>query len=369
MKKVLHYVGIMNRGGMETLIMNLYRNIDLNRFQFDFAAHSYRTGDFDEEITQMGGKIFHFPAYRSNPGKYRNEWRKFFTEHSGEYAAFHFHTNSLANLVALEEAARSGVPVRIVHSHSSFANKGRLQYLNNFLHRFHQKKLKHLATHLLACSTEAANWLYGGNCLDGKNVILMHNGINCDNYTYNAEQAERKKKELGIGDKTVVGHIGKFIKVKNHQFLLSILSQMIEQNKDIVALLIGDGELAEQMKSLAEQLSISENVYFLGVRSDIPELLMCMDLFLMPSLYEGLPVSMIEAQASGVPALISDTISKEVKIKDNVYFQSLQSGSDVWAESAQKILREKRIIDNSSLKAAGYDIKDSVLQYIKIIDR
>ena len=144
---------------------------------------------------------------------------------------------------------------------------------------------------------------------------------------------------------------------------------MIEQNKDIVALLIGDGELAEQMKSLAEQLSISENVYFLGVRSDIPELLMCMDLFLMPSLYEGLPVSMIEAQASGVPALISDTISKEVKIKDNVYFQSLQSGSDVWAESAQKILREKRIIDNSSLKAAGYDIKDSVLQYIKIIDR
>lgn len=367
MKKILHYVGRMNRGGMETFIMNLYRNIDRNRVQFDFAVHTKVPGDYDEEIIGMGGGICAFPPYKKNPYAYRKAWRDFFKQHAHEYDVFHFHTNSLANVVALEEAARAAIPVRIVHSHSSFANKGKFQKLNDYLNVKHRKKLAHIATHLFACSEKAAEWLYGGMSLNGKSVTLINNGVNCEQFRFCKETAERKRKELGLEGKTVIGHIGKFIKVKNHSFLIDIIDKIAKSDKNVVCILIGDGELLEDVKKQCEAYGILKHVKFLGVRSDIPELLMCMDLFVMPSLYEGLPVSMIEAQASGVPALVSDTVSPEVKINENVEFCSLEDGAKAWADVAAELIRKGRISDNQAVINAGYDINATTRKYLELI--
>lgn len=368
MKTVLHYVGIMNRGGMETLIMNLYRNINREQFQFDFAVHTDQKGDFDDEIYDKGGKIYHFPQFRKNPRAYRASWKKFFCEHAGEYEVFHFHTNSLANVVALEEAQKAGIPIRIIHSHSTWANKGRLQWLNNALHRYHQSKLPKLATHLLACSTEAAQWLYGGMSVKNLKVALLKNGVDCERFSYDESIRKRARQALGVTDNDIlVGHIGKFIPVKNHIFLLDIISVMAKTNRNIRGILVGDGELKKQIVEKANTMGIGDKVQFLGVRSDIPELLMAMDIYIMPSLYEGLPVSVVEVQATGLTALLSDTISKEVKLKDNVYFASLNLPPRIWAENALDLCNKEREIDNNPIKKAGFDIKLTSKKYEDLI--
>ena len=369
-KKVLHYVGIMNRGGMETLIMNLYRNINLEKFQFDFATHTEKKGDFDDEIYSKGGKIYSFPQFRKNPKVYRNTWKKFFYEHAGEYDVFHFHTNSLANIVALEEAKKAGIPIRIVHSHSTWANKGKLQWINNILHRYHQTKLPKLATDLLACSTEAAQWLYNGMNVRNLNVSLLKNGVDCEKFSFDKSIRKIVRAELGVSDNDVlVGHIGKFIPVKNHTFLLEIISAMKNENGNVHAILIGEGDLKRQIADKAKQMGIKEIVQFLGVRSDIPELLMAMDIYIMPSLYEGLPVSVVEVQATGLPVLLSDTISKEVKLKRNVKFISLNESAEKWAEKALEFYKLKRETDNDSIRNAGFDIKSTAKVYEKLISK
>lgn len=367
MKKVLHYVGIMDRGGMETFIMNIYRNLDRTRFQFNFAVHTTKEGDFDSEIIDLGGKMYPFPPYRKNPRQYKMAWRNFFKEHKNEYDVFHFHTNSLANITALMEAKRAKIPCIIVHSHSSYANKGRLQTLNNILHKMHQKKVGSIATNLFACSTEASNWLFGGNSLCGKKVTFIKNGIDLKNFEYSDEKSQNKRNELSISGKTVVGHIGKFVPVKNHKFLTEIIAEMVKLNENTVAIFIGDGPLQNEIKDKAKALGVDKNIMFLGVREDISELLMCMDLFFMPSLYEGLPVSMIEVQATGTPALISDTISKEAKIKENVNFFSIEKTSAEWANKAFEVINAGKNYDNTALANAGYDIKETVKMYERII--
>lgn len=366
-KRVLHYVGIMNRGGMETLIMNLYRNIDPSEFQFDFATHTDQKGDYDDEIHERGGKIYSFPQFRKDPRKYRISWRKFFWKHAGEYEVFHFHTNSLANIVALEEAQKAKIPIRIVHSHSAWANKGSLQFLNNVLQRIHQAKIPKLATHLLACSSEAAQWLYGGMTVKKTKVILFKNGIDCDKFSFDESTRRETRQSLGVNDNEIlVGHIGKFIPVKNHIFLLSVINQMVKINKNVRCLLVGDGELKKQIVEKADILKLNDKVKFLGVRSDIPKLLMAMDVYIMPSLYEGLPVSVVEVQAAGLSALLSDKISKEVKLKGNVYFASLNLAPEKWAEIALSISRVRNV-DNSPIRDAGFDIKLAAEEYLKII--
>lgn len=364
-KRVLHYVGKMNRGGMETLIMNLYRNIDRDEIQFDFAVHSTVKADFDDEIRALGGHIYFFPVYRKNPFAYRKCWKIFWEEHRSEYIAFHFHTNSLANMTALEEAANVGIKVRIVHSHSSFANKGKLQLVNNFLHKYHQKKLSKYATNLLACSSEAAQWLYGGMKLGNISVQILKNGIPIENFKFDEHKRQQKREELNLIGKKIVGHIGKFIEVKNHTFLIDVIDALIKQDDSIEALLIGDGELQSRIKQKVDDLGLASKVHFLGVRYDINELLMCMDVFVMPSLYEGLPVSMIEVQASGLPAVISDTISDEVKLKENIFFESLNNDASQWAEKILFAMKEKRIKENECLKKVGFDIVSSVEDYKK----
>lgn len=369
MTRVLHYVGRMNRGGMETFIMNLYRNIDRNCVQFDFAVHGEYNGDFEAEILFMGGRFYSFPRMRNNPAAYNKAWREFWRAHKSEYSAFHVHTNSLANLIALKQAAKAGIPVRIVHSHSSFADKGKLQKLNDILHVRNQKHLSRYATNLFACSDKAAEWLFGGMTCDGLSVKLFNNAINLSEYALNEGDRQRLRTEFGFTeDDKVMGHVGNFRPVKNYSFLVDIIAEAHKLDPSVKGLLVGKGPLFEEIKALVKAKGLEKDIVFAGLRSDVNNLLSAMDLFVMPSLYEGLPVSLVEAQANGVPLIVSDTITRNVGFNPNMEYFSLDAGGEAWAKKALDLVnRVGRYNTQEKIAAAGFDIKEVAKGYTEII--
>ena len=367
MIRVLHYVGKMDRGGMETFIMNLYRNINHSEIQFDFAIHGDRNGDFEEEILTMGGRFYQFPHMRKNPIAYRKAWRNFWREHRGEYRAFHMHTNSLANIIAMEEAYDADVPIRIIHSHSSYANKGKLQLLNDCIHKLHRKRIGVIATNLIACSNKAAEWMFGGMKLGKKNVVLLNNGIDIYKFKYCVEDRKRIREELAISDDIfLIGQVGAFLPVKNHNFSIDFFKKLKNENENVKLMLIGEGSLKNDIEHKVKENGLSEDVLFLGKRSDIECLLSSMDLFIMPSLYEGLPVSLVEAQANGVPTLASNTITKEVKFNDNLRYCSIDSGVSKWIEEIPKLGKE-HVANIKEIVQRGFDIKDTCKKYMDIL--
>lgn len=366
--RVLHYVGKMNRGGMETFIMNLYRKIDREKVQFDFAVHGDCAGDFEQEIISLGGNFHHFPHMRKDPIKYRKAWRDFWQKNRTRYSAFHMHTNSLANIIALEEAAKVGVSVRIVHSHSSMANKGRLQWLNDYLHKANQKKLPHLATHLFACSDKAAEWLFGGLSIAGLRVRQINNGVDTAKFKFNAAKRDEIRNELSINNAKVIGHIGAFIPVKNHRFIIDAVEQAYIKDSSVRCLLIGTGELFDDMKNIVHQKNLDDIIIFMGLCDNVHELLSAMDVFLMPSIFEGLPVSLVEVQANGLPSLVSDTITTDVKLLDNLYYLGLSESVEAWADKLLNIIsNEKHVNSVDCIIEKGFDITNTVAIYEKII--
>lgn len=368
MIKVLHYVGMMKRGGMETLIMNLYRNIDREQIQFHFAVHGEEKGDFAEEIISLDGAFYHFPHMRKDPIAYRKAWRAFWKKHGHQYTAFHMHTNSLANFIAFEEAYRAGIPVRIIHSHSSYAAKGKLQFINDFLHKQHQKKAKKMATHLFACSDKAANWLFGGMTLGGLKVQILKNGVDILQYQYNPERRETIRAELGLTGTKIMGHVGTFLPVKNHSFLVDAIEAAYRKDPQIRCVFVGKGPLFEQIQEKIRQKGLENVIHLLGLRADVHELLSAMDLFVMPSLYEGLPVSLVEVQANGLPALVSDSITKDVKFLDNFNYLDLSAGAEAWGAKAVELMDgQLRTTDVQPLVDNGFDIRQTTDIYQNIL--
>ena len=368
MKKVLHYVGSMKRGGMEMFIMNLFYHIDREELMFDFAIHGSNVGDFQEEIRNLGGNWYFFPIMRKNPIKYRKAWRQFWNAHAEEYSAFHFHTNSLANTIAIEEAARAGIPIRIIHSHSSMANKGRLQWLNDFLHNLHQKKIPELATHLFACSDKAALWLFGDMKIGSLPVMQINNGIDIDKFRYKEMNRNHIRKTLGLDGMKVVGHIGAFLPVKNHKFIVDVIEKAYEMDSSIRCIFIGQGCLFEEIKNLVASKKLNNVILFQGTQNNVHEWLSAMDVFIMPSLYEGLPVSLIEVQANGLPAIVSDTITECVKLQKNIYYESLSDGPEAWAKKVITVIDSECRADNSEcVSDGGFDIHETVKIYENII--
>lgn len=368
MKKVLHYVGSMNRGGMEMFIMNLFYHIDRKELMFDFAIHGSDVGEFKEEIRTLGGNWYFFPRMRKNPIQYRKAWRSFWRAHAGEYCAFHFHTNSLANIIAIEETARAGVPIRIIHSHSSMADKGRLQWLNDYLHKLHQKKLPKLATHLFACSDKAASWLFGGMKIGSLPVTQINNGIDIVKFRYNEMNRNYIRKSLGLEGLKVVGHIGTFLPVKNHKFIVDVIEKAYEMDSSIRCVLIGRGCLYEEIKKMVDSRNLSNVILFLGIQNNVYEWLSAMDIFIMPSLYEGLPVSLIEVQANGLPAIVSDAITDSVKLQKNMSYKSLLDGPMEWAKEIIKVIDQNcREYNSNCVSEGGFDINETTEIYESII--
>ncbi|MFE6135710.1 glycosyltransferase family 1 protein [Bacillus sp. NPDC057893] len=350
--RVLHVVVNMNRGGAETLIMNLYRNIDRSKVQFDFLT--CKEGVFDEEIVKLGGKVHRIP-YVTDVGHrgYIQALDTFFSSHQ-EYRIVHSHMDKMSGFV-LRSAKKARVPVRIAHSHSTSSEGGIIAKMYKW---YAGAFIAPCATHFFACSIAAAQWLFTNRA---RATEIFKNGIECDKFAFSAEIRERVRKELKLHeDAFVIGHVGRFAYPKNHTFLIDIFAQLIESRPRSILLLVGDGPLRVEMEKKVEKLNLTDRVKFLGVRSDINCLLQAFDTFIFPSIYEGLPVTLIEAQGAGLPCIISDTITQDVDLGLNLVEQCSLLDVREWIGKLQSIADRKisRSIAQFALAEKGYDIKN-----------
>lgn len=315
--RILHVFGRLNRGGAEMMIMTLYRNIDRTKVQFDFIVHANEKCAFEDEVRFLGGNIYKVPRYNGkNHFQYKKAWNEFFQNHP-EYKIIHGHIRSTASIY-LKIAKKLGL-ITIAHSHNTSSGGGFSAVVKNIL----QYPIRSIADYLFACSRAAGEWLYGKRACKGDNFFILNNAIDTEKFIFNEETRLKKRKELQIEDKFVIGHVGRFHPQKNHYFLIDIFKEIYNINKNSVLLLIGDGDLKKSIQEKVEDLGLSNNVVFTGVRPNVPELLQAMDVFLFPSLYEGLPVALIEAQAAGLPCIVSDKITTDTKITDLISFVPL----------------------------------------------
>lgn len=348
MIRILHVVTHMNRGGLETMIMNYYRNIDRSKVQFDFLTHRAYDGDYGEEIKKLGGIIYHLPRLNPFSYKYKIILGRFFRDHP-EYIIIHVHLDCLSSVI-LKIAKQHGVKVRIAHSHSSSQDKG-VKYL---IKLFYKHFIPKYATDLYACGKDAGDWMF-----NGAEYSVLNNAIDTRRYLFNNNMRISMRSSLYVNpDELLVGHVGRFCYPKNHTFLIDIFNE-IQKILPAKLILIGIGELQDQIKEKVELLGLRDKVIFTGLRSDVSNLLQAMDVFVFPSNYEGLPVALVEAQASGLPCLISDKVPIECKKTDLVQQISLSAGAEIWAKTAIEAAATERKNTYGEIKAAGFDIEEN----------
>lgn len=355
--RVLHVVGRMDRGGIENFVMNIYRNIDRNKVQFDFLAHYGREAAFNDEIRAMGGRIYEMPAIRDETHVYY--WKlfeyilalnKFFKEHS-EYKIIHGQMTNTASIY-MPIAKKYGVTTRIAHSHNSHGKVGMLGIVTDIL----KKPVFKYATDLFACSEAAAKYFYPESYIKAGKVKIVPNAVDVGKFRFNPEKRSEMRAEFGISDKLVIGCVGRFRTEKNQIFLVDVLSEALKIEPSAVLLFAGDGPLEDEVKKKAAEMSLADKCVFLGMRSDIPDVMQAMDVLAMPSLFEGLPVTGIEAQASGLHVVASTGVPDEMDAIHLIDFLDLEKGTKEWAELLLIRAKEKREDTFEKIKAAGYDI-------------
>jgi glycosyltransferase involved in cell wall biosynthesis len=352
--RVLRVVARMDRGGLETTIMNTYRLIDRKKLQFDFVVHTEEESAFDQEILSLGGRIYRVPRYNAlNHRQYLKAWDRFFRAYR-EYRIIHGHVRSTA-AIYLRIAKKHGLTT-IAHSHNTSYGAGFSVILKKLL----QQKITSYADYLFACSTPAGQWLFGRDVIDKNNFTVVPNGIDAEKYGFNPRIRHEVRSELGIGSDTVLGHVGSFDQQKNHGFLVTVFEQVNNAKPGTVLLMVGDGilEIKERVASQVERSGLSEQTIMTGSRNDVHRLLQAMDCFVFPSHFEGFGNAVTEAQAAGLPCLVSDTVPRAVKITDLVDFLPLSQGAEQWAAKIiDQLEKHERINRSAEIIAAGYDIK------------
>lgn len=348
MVRVLQVVTKMDRGGLETMLMNYYRNIDRDKVQFDFLTHRAEHGQYDDEIEARGGKIYHVPHLNPLNPAYYKALNDFFREHP--YKIVHSNLDCTSTF-PLRAAKRAGVPCRIAHIHSTSQDKD-FKYPIKMISK---KLLPYEATDYFACGEAAGKWAF-----PGKRVTVMKNAIDTSRYVPNVEIRKKVREKFQLKDEFVVGHVGRFDPAKNHEFLLKIFYELKKDTPDAKLMLVGGGNGKEKIEREVERLSLEDDVIFTGVSSDVNELMQAMDVFVMPSLYEGFPVTMVEAQTAGLPCVISDKVPIECAVtRGLVSSVKLSDGVEVWAS---EILKTKAIERKSHLDEIienGFDIKQA----------
>lgn len=315
--RVLQSTGALNMGGAETMIMNVYREIDKSSIQFDFVVAGNETGYYENEATELGAHIHHIT--KRSDSLFHNLKDFYCVVKSNKYQIIHFHTqNAFLTVTQIIAARLAGARKIIVHSHST--QDWRSDILKK-LHKLFRPVLNGLTTVKLSCGEEAALWLYGTN----KNVQIIPNPVACDNYTYSYNQYCAFRKENGINlDATIYAHIGRFADVKNHVFLIDLFYELYYEDNNSILFLMGDGELKEAIQKKVVDLGLESNVVFWGNINDVNKKLIMADAFLFPSKYEGFPNVVLEAQAAGLPCFVSDTVTSKVAITDLVMFFSIE---------------------------------------------
>lgn len=355
-KKVLVFGMTENPGGVESVIMNYYRNIDLKRVHFDFLCNSYEPIAYEDELTSNGSKCFHFVARSKNPIKYHKELKTFFKNHADEYSAIWVNVCSLANIDYLKLAKKYGISKRIIHSHNSENMDSKLR---GKLHEYNKKRLWKYATDFWACSEEAAKWFYDKKLL--KKVVIIKNAIDINRVSFDEKKRQHYREKINAKDRFVIGNVGRLHFQKNQSFLIDIFNDYLKEDSTAICILIGDGEDKHKLINKVKQYGIEDRVLFLGIQSDMQGWLSAMDLFLFPSLFEGLPVAPLEAQANGVPVLAAEGVMPEaVQINNNFYFIELDCSAGKWARKISSMKKNVDRLELSEIKAnfskSGYDI-------------
>ena len=344
MLRILHCVNNMHRAGLETMLMNYYRRIDRTQIQFDFLMHREERSDYDDEIEALGGRIFRAPRlYPQNYPAYFRFMNCFFREHP-EYTIVHSHIDAMSYLPLLA-AKRAGVPVRIAHSH----NTGIDLDFKYPLKQYFRLRLNGVATHTFACGEAAGHFLFRG-----RDFVVIPNAVEPAQYRFDAVTRQQKRAELGVTDRLVMGHVGRMAYAKNHEFLVSLFSAWLQIRPDAVLLLVGTGEKEQALKEMVQSLGVADAVRFLGCRDDVHELYQAMDVFVLPSRFEGIPVVGVEAQFAGLPCLFSTGVPQEVCFTDRCRFVSLSAAQESWLEAVEHLLSDTKrtiVVDGDS-----YDI-------------
>lgn len=355
LKRMVHIVGNLAPGGMGSFLMNLYRNIDRDKVQFDFVVMGEKEVNYHKDAMELGARIYKVTGLSKNPVKYFLDIKKIIQ--ANKYDVVFRHTDVATVAIDMVAARMGGAKRRIPHSHSTDSK-------HLLAHKLLRPMLISNATDYFACSEPAALWMYGKKICNNKEYTLVKNGIDLNKYQFDPVKRIQKREELGIAENTLaVGHVGNFVYAKNHLFLLDIFVKVLEKEPEAKLVLAGDGELRAEIEQKIDELKIKDNVLLLGMRNDIPDLLQAMDVFLFPSVYEGLPVALVEAQAAGLPCVISDTIAPESKITEHIQDYSLKMEPHEWAE---EVLDWSKIIRTDSaeiLREAGYDIMNTVRMY------
>lgn len=349
--RILHVFGEMNLGGAETMIMNVYREIDKTKVQFDFVVHTDKECAYDREIINMGGKILRVPRYKGiNHFQYAKSWEDLLENHR-DYSIIHSHVRSTASIF-LKIAKKFNLNT-LIHSHNTSSGKGIKALWKNHL----QKNITEHADYLLACSVTAGQWLYGHKEIQNNNFMVIHNAINVSNIEFNLEKRNIKRRELNLTDKQVVGHVGRFHPQKNHHKIIELFEHYLKINRNAHLLLVGEGELKTEIKQKIIEKNLKDRVTFYGLTNDVQSLLSAMDIMLFPSVHEGLPLVLVEAQANGLPVLASDSITEEVRLSDYITFESLNHSNDTWLKTMDKILKgNNRNYSKNNIKGTKYDV-------------
>lgn len=360
--RVLHVVGRLDRGGAESRIMDLYRSIDRDKVQFDFVEHTTDRCAYEDEIESLGGKIYHLPRFKVyNWFSYRKSWITFMKEHP-EFRVVHGHMTSTA-AIYLPVAKKYGNCMTIAHARSAGVDPG----IKGKITRLLRRNLIDQCDRAFTCSELAGIAVFGQKAVDAHRVTMIPNAIDAAKFIFDQRMRERMRTELGISDQCMLlGHVGRFNAMKNHKFMLEILHCLIGRGVNAKLIFLGDGPMMEEMKALAVQLQIDEAVIFAGNHKNVEDYYQAFDVFLLPSVYEGLPGTAIEAQASGLPGLLSDQITKEAGITELIQYLPIDQGVEIWCDKILAVYKTERTNRYEQIRKAGFDTEGLAEQMLSV---
>lgn len=364
-KRLLCLVSCMNTGGAETFLMKLYRKIDRTKYQMDFGVFTEEEGFYDKEIKSLGGNIHHLVPKTKNFSLYKKGLYDLVKKEQYKYVLRI--TSNAAGFYDLKIAKEAGAKVCIARSSNSSDGDSFKVKLINDISRFLFVKYVDIK---IAPSDLAAEYTFGKSATTNGEVHYLNNGLDLGVYRFSEEKRKKIQEEFSLQDKFVVGHVGRFSRQKNHDFLLEIFYALKQKRKNAVLLLVGNGELKQNIENKAKALGIADSLIFAGIRSDVPDLLSAMDVFVFPSFYEGMPNTVIEAQATGLPCVIADTITKEAGVTDIVKYRSLKDSADKWGKEILLSANNgivNRFLYSKKMKDSGYDINDVVKIFKNIV--
>lgn len=365
MVRILQYIGKLDIGGSQSMILELYRKIDRTKVQFDFIVSPNVNEEMYNEIIELGGRIYECPIYNvKNIFKYVKWWNKFFKKHT-EYKVLHGHIRSVSSIY-LHIAKKYGL-ITIIHSHSTSNGAGIIGKIKDIM----QYPARYQADYLFACSEEAGKWMYGKKTICNPNYRIIINAIDAQRFAYNAKTREKIREELKIEDKFVIGTVGRLTASKNHIFLIEIFKNIHKKRQNSVLLIVGDGELKNKLQEQVNRYGIQRNVIFTGAKFNTEDYYQAMDVFAFPSLWEGLGISVVEAQCSGLKCVVSERIPQKVDLKAGILKRVKLEEKQLWIQEILNEYERKNQVD--ATKKCGYDISENSKKmqefYIKINEK